>query len=136
MHTPSLFALTALVAGFVRPQYHQNAFSPLTRLNSVTADLHKTAVCVGGRTSSPIGGTPYSPSYNWVKNYEILPDATKCACEMYKNRNTGDNQWDKCPDCTFFKDGLGCNSEAWHIGGDEFTYYCEKKCSAQGAEAD
>ncbi|KAF6829614.1 hypothetical protein CMUS01_08102 [Colletotrichum musicola] len=115
MHIHSLITLAALAAG-------------------ATAALHKTAVCVGGRTSSPIGGTPYSPSYNWVKNYEILPDATKCACEMYKNRNTGDNQWDKCPDCTF--DGLGCNSEAWHIGGDEFTYYCEKKCGAQGAEAD
>lgn len=31
----------------------------------------------------------------------MLPDATKCACEAYRNRNTGDNQWDQCPDCTF-----------------------------------
>ncbi|KAH0431440.1 hypothetical protein CcaCcLH18_07056 [Colletotrichum camelliae] len=100
---------------------------------SAFAKLHKTAVCVKDRTNNPIGGTPYSPSYNWVKNYEILPGETKCACDMYKARNTGSNQWDTCPDCNF--DGLGCNSEAWHIGGDEFTYYCEKKCGAQGAEA-
>lgn len=99
----------------------------------VFADLHSSAVCVDNRSESPSGGTAWSVSYSWVKDYEILPDATKCACDYYKNRNTGDNQWDQCPDCTF--DGLGCNSAAWHIGGDEFTYYCEKKCGAQGAEA-
>ncbi|KAL8409848.1 hypothetical protein RB594_008074 [Gaeumannomyces avenae] len=97
------------------------------------AKLHSSAVCVKDRTTEPSGGSSFSPSYNWVKNYEILPDATKCACEHYKARNTGDNKWDKCPDCTF--DGIGCNSADWHIGGDEFTYYCEKKCGAQGAEA-
>ncbi|KAK6200705.1 hypothetical protein LQW54_009586 [Pestalotiopsis sp. IQ-011] len=99
----------------------------------VFADLHSSAVCVDNRSESPSGGTGWSVSYSWVKDYEILPDATKCACDYYKSRNTGDNQWDQCPDCTF--DGLGCNSAASHIGGDEFTYYCEKKCGAQGAES-
>ncbi|CAG7977809.1 unnamed protein product [Penicillium salamii] len=96
------------------------------------ADLHNVAVCVTGRKYSEVGGTPFSVSYTWSKDYEILPDATKCACDLYKQRNTGDKQWDQCPDCTF--DGNYCNSAAWHIGGDEMTYYCEKMCHAQGAE--
>jgi hypothetical protein len=33
------------------------------------------------------------------------------------------------------QDGMECTSPGWHIGGDEFTYYCEKICGAQGAEA-
>ncbi|KAH6887421.1 hypothetical protein B0T10DRAFT_607386 [Thelonectria olida] len=97
------------------------------------AKLHNAAVCVSDRRESPIGGTAWSVSYNWAKSYEILPAATKCACDYYRRRNTGNKQWDKCPDCTF--DGTVCNSAAWHIGGDEFTYYCSKKCGAQGAEA-
>ncbi|OHW93608.1 hypothetical protein CSPAE12_07848 [Colletotrichum incanum] len=32
-------------------------------------------------------------------------------------------------------DGIQCNSAGWHIGGDEFDYYCEKKCGAEGFEA-
>ncbi|KAG7411210.1 hypothetical protein DER46DRAFT_581562 [Fusarium sp. MPI-SDFR-AT-0072] len=98
-----------------------------------SAKLHSQAVCVTNRRYDPIGGTPWSPSYNWKVNYEILPGATNCACNYYRNRNTGNKQWDKCPDCHF--DGLVCQSKDWHIGGDEFTYYCEKKCGAQGAEA-
>ncbi|OQE19595.1 hypothetical protein PENSTE_c015G08306 [Penicillium steckii] len=96
------------------------------------AKLHNVAVCVTGRKYSEVGGTPFSPSYTWSKDYEILPDETKCACDLYKQRNTGSNQWDQCPDCNF--DGNYCHSEGWHIGGDEMTYYCEKKCHAQGAE--
>ncbi|CRK06995.1 hypothetical protein BN1723_006580 [Verticillium longisporum] len=97
------------------------------------ADLHKVAVCVTNRKSAPIGGTGWSASYNWAKNYEILPEATRCACNLYRQRKTGNKQWDKCRDCTF--DGLGCNSAGWHIGGDEMNYYCSKKCGAQGSEA-
>ncbi|THX22908.1 hypothetical protein D6D12_08804 [Aureobasidium pullulans] len=99
----------------------------------VDAKLHNSAVCVTGRTEAPIGGTGWSVSYNWQKNYEIDLKATECACDYYKQRNTGDNQWDKCEDCTY--DGLQCNSAGWHIGGDEMNYYCTKKCSAQGSEA-
>lgn len=50
----------------------------------VAADLHAAAIC-----SNFIGGANV---YN--------ADATKKACEAYKNRNTGNKQWDKCPDCT------------------------------------
>ncbi|GAB7335050.1 hypothetical protein MBLNU13_g06907t1 [Cladosporium sp. NU13] len=105
-----------------------SALAPLT-----SAKLHSSAVCVDHRNTAPVGGTGWSVSYTWSKDYEILIDATKCACDYYHNRNTGANQWDQCPDCTF--DGLQCNSNDWHIGGDEFTYYCEQKCGAQGAEA-
>ncbi|KAG5745833.1 hypothetical protein H9Q69_012282 [Fusarium xylarioides] len=107
--------------------------SLLALANLASAKLHSQAVCVTNRHYDPIGGTPWSPSYNWKVNYEILPDATNCACAYYRNRNTGNKQWDKCPDCKF--DGFACGSNGWHIGGDEFTYYCEKKCGAQGAEA-
>lgn len=79
----------------------------LTSPSRVFADLHSSAVCVDNRSESPVGGTAWSVSYSWVKNYEILPDATKCACDYYKNRNTGDNQWDQCPDCTFVGRHLG-----------------------------
>ncbi|KZL78405.1 hypothetical protein CT0861_08703 [Colletotrichum tofieldiae] len=107
---------------------------PFVALAAVaSARLHSSAVCVTDRTSQPVGGTPFSVSYTWSENYEILPDATKCACGYYRNRNTGNEQWDQCPDCQF--DGLQCNSAGWHIGGDEFDYYCEKKCGAEGSEA-
>ncbi|KAK7402655.1 hypothetical protein QQX98_011602 [Neonectria punicea] len=97
------------------------------------ADLHSVAVCISNRKYSQIGGSPFSVSYTWAKDYEILLAETECACNFYKARNTGDKQWDQCPDCTF--DGNTCNSADWHIGGDEMTYYCEKLCHAQGAEA-
>ncbi|OHE99320.1 hypothetical protein CORC01_05361 [Colletotrichum orchidophilum] len=100
----------------------------------VTARLHYQGFCVKNRSESPVGGSGWSVSYTWSKNYEIMPDATKCACNFYKNRNTGNEKWDQCPDCTF--DGLSCNSAAQHIGGDELEYYCSNKCGAEGSEAD
>ncbi|PSN70129.1 hypothetical protein BS50DRAFT_662233 [Corynespora cassiicola Philippines] len=101
---------------------------------SASADLHWAAACVDGRTSSPIGGTPFSVSYNWAKNFIMNPGATQCACNHYRNRNTGGKHWDRCPDCTF--DGVTCRSAAKHIGGDEMNYYCSRLCGAQGSEAD
>ncbi|RKL43269.1 hypothetical protein BFJ72_g4682 [Fusarium proliferatum] len=40
------------------------------------AATHKAAACVSNRMSSPVGGTPFSPSYNWQTTYEVLTDAT------------------------------------------------------------
>ncbi|CAK1363552.1 unnamed protein product [Cercospora beticola] len=101
----------------------------------VMADLHSSAVCVSGRQIGHPGGTPFSPGMGgFPKTYEILLDATECACGYYRRRNTGNKQWDQCPDCTF--DGLECKSEGWHIGGDEMNHYCTKYCGAQGSEAD
>ncbi|KAJ5523815.1 hypothetical protein N7513_008934 [Penicillium frequentans] len=97
------------------------------------ARLHSVAVCVSNRVSHPVGGTPFSPSYTWSTSYEILPAETKCACDYYRARHTGDEQWDSCPDCTF--DGNYCNSAGWHIGGDEMNYYCAELCHAEGSEA-
>ncbi|KAI1880186.1 hypothetical protein JX265_001807 [Neoarthrinium moseri] len=90
----------------------------LLAVPSVFADMHYAATCIGVRQ----GGT-----------YEILANATECACTAYLNRNTGDKQYDTCPDCTF--DGMQCNSADWHIGGDEWNYYCEDKCGARGSVA-
>ncbi|WYZ45778.1 hypothetical protein EsH8_IX_000003 [Colletotrichum jinshuiense] len=90
-------------------------FTALTTL--AVANLHHRGVCVTGKTSSPVGGTPWSVSYNWATNYEILPAATRCACDHYRNRNTGNKPSDQCPDCTF--DGLQCHSAGKHIGGNE-----------------
>lgn len=75
----------------------------LNHTSSALADTHSVAVCVSNRKYSEIGGTPFSVSYTWAKEYEILTDATECACDYYRNRNTGDKQWDQCPDCTFVR---------------------------------
>ncbi|KAF6803342.1 hypothetical protein CMUS01_15117, partial [Colletotrichum musicola] len=54
--------------------------------------------------------------------------ATQKACDRYKARNTGNQQWDKCPDCktSLRGDLLVCNSLGKHIGGDEWDYYCKQ----------
>ncbi|GKT73607.1 hypothetical protein ColTof4_06030 [Colletotrichum tofieldiae] len=75
----------------------------ITSLIPFVALAAVSAVCVTDRTSQPVGGTPFSVSYTWSENYEILPDATKCACGYYRNRNTGNEQWDQCPDCQFVR---------------------------------
>ncbi|KAL1603278.1 hypothetical protein SLS59_004374 [Nothophoma quercina] len=78
----------------------------------VAADLHSDAVCIDTK-----GGVSV---YNEA--------ATKAACGNYKLRNTGDKQWDQCPDCEMRVIGNlnVCHSDGWHIGGDEINYYCNK----------
>ena len=52
------------------------------------ADLHSSAVCI-----------------NMVAGDMVYNDvATRKACDAYKARNTGDSQWDTCPDCTLVRD--------------------------------
>ncbi|KAK1142944.1 hypothetical protein N8T08_007185 [Aspergillus melleus] len=80
----------------------------------VFADLHYTGVCY----DSPGKGVSV---YNKA--------ATEKACAAYKKRNTGDKQWDQCPDCTLLNDQdllYYCQSEGQHIGGDELNYYCKQ----------
>jgi hypothetical protein len=48
-----------------------------------SAELHSDALCV-----DKIGGQAV---YNQA--------ATTAACTAYRNRNTGGEQWDTCPDC-------------------------------------
>ncbi|KAM5344912.1 hypothetical protein ACJ41O_010774 [Fusarium nematophilum] len=73
-------------------------------IGNVMGDLHYTAVCRGEKEY------PRAP-------YVINKAATECACNRYKNRNTGSKHWDQCPDCQF--DGTYCRSRDAHIGGDE-----------------
>ncbi|OJJ52558.1 hypothetical protein ASPSYDRAFT_51970 [Aspergillus sydowii CBS 593.65] len=78
------------------------------------ADLHVQGVCI----DTPGQG---------VEVYNRL--ATEKACEAYKSRNTGSEQWDQCPDCTILneKDLLYyCESKDGHIGWDELNYYCKQ----------
>ncbi|KAI6355240.1 hypothetical protein MCOR25_008282 [Pyricularia grisea] len=99
-----------------------------------SAKLHSAAVCVQNRSYGSTGnGTPYGLTYGNFVSYEIDTTATSCACSYYRARHTGSHQWDSCPDCKF--DGIECLSDGWHIGGDEMTYYCEKLCHSQGAQA-
>lgn len=49
----------------------------------VAADLHYDAIC----TDNVAGATVYNEA------------ATIKACGNYFMRNTGDKQWDQCPDC-------------------------------------
>ncbi|KAK4622077.1 hypothetical protein CLAFUW4_07070 [Fulvia fulva] len=83
------------------------------------ANLHSYGVCVKDRVQQPIGGTAGSVSYTWSDDYTILAAETECACNYYKARNTGSEQWDTCPDCTY--NGLECQSDGWHIGGNEVS---------------
>lgn len=105
----------------------------------VSADLHYSGLCV-----DKVGGES-------VYNH----DATVKACGNYLMRNTGNKQWDQCPDCGMVryywlkamaihdannyqanKGGLDfCHSEGMHIGGDELSYYC-KLNGAGGSLAD
>jgi len=53
----------------------------------VSADVHPQGLCV-----DLVGG-----------QYVYNDAATKAMCTSYKNRNTGNNDWDKCPDCTMVR---------------------------------
>lgn len=53
----------------------------------VSAELHVQGLCVDS-----VGG-----------QYVYNEAATKAMCEAYKNRNTGNEQWDKCPDCVMVR---------------------------------
>lgn len=103
----------------------------------VAAELHNSAICVDYKGEVAV--------YNEA--------ATNAACGNYRVRNTGDNKWDKCPDCemvshlerpaltllTAAQKVIGnlnvCHSEDEHIGGDEINYYCEKINGAGGSWA-
>ncbi|KAJ4319167.1 hypothetical protein N0V94_004040 [Neodidymelliopsis sp. IMI 364377] len=86
----------------------------------VTADVHTDAVCIDKK-----GGNVYNEA------------ATKAACGNYKERNTGDKQWDQCPDCEMRLVGNlnVCHSDGSHIGGDELNYYCTEINGAGGSLA-
>ncbi|KAF1357264.1 hypothetical protein EJ07DRAFT_129481 [Lizonia empirigonia] len=88
----------------------------------VAARLHYDGVCIDN-----VGGATV---YNEA--------ATIKACGNYYMRNTGNNQWDKCPDCGMKVVGNlnVCHSDGKHIGGDELHYYCSNINGAGGSLAD
>ena len=53
----------------------------------VAAEIHTDAVCIDTKGGASV--------YNEA--------ATKAACGNYKERNTGSNQWDTCPDCAMVR---------------------------------
>ncbi|KZM18977.1 uncharacterized protein EKO05_0011313 [Ascochyta rabiei] len=87
----------------------------------VAADLHSAAICIDTKGGASV--------YNAA--------ATKKACESYKARNTGNKQWDSCPDCQMKVIGnLNlCHSGGWHIGGSEMKDYCNRLGGAGGSLA-
>ncbi|KAG8162297.1 hypothetical protein KVR01_008062 [Diaporthe batatas] len=121
----------------------------------VMADLHKYALCTS--KFQPIDNPNTCPKKRDVLDSGVLDlatsrikgrgygdnaAATKKACAAYRNRNTGNEQWDKCPDCTIgwrqSQDptycAITCNSNGEHIGGDEWLYYC-KQAGADDSDA-
>ena len=52
-------------------------------LNVASADLHYGGICADW----PNGAATYNQG------------ATQKACDSYFRRNTGNEKWDKCPDC-------------------------------------
>ncbi|KAL0569971.1 hypothetical protein V5O48_011989 [Marasmius crinis-equi] len=103
------------------------AFVSLAFASSALADLHWIAFCVNK-----------NPALVEEKYLKYENDAaTQKACDAYRRRNTGGNHWDKCPDCTYFKNNQiwSCKSNNKHIGGDEFYHYC-KQAGAYGSQAD
>ncbi|RKL34408.1 hypothetical protein BFJ70_g8364 [Fusarium oxysporum] len=98
---------------------------PITFLfGSALADLHNFCGC-GKR----FGKNAVQDAY-WTFDTA----ATRYACDRYARRNTGNKQWDKCPDCkmdTYHLDGWvgtpACFSWGFHLGGDEWDHYCGHK---------
>lgn len=99
LFTVAIMAVSGFVMFYATPP--TSSSREANTFDSAHVATHKAAACVSNRMSSPVGGTPFSPSYNWQTTYEVLADATKCACDMYNQRSTGDEWWDTCTDCTF-----------------------------------
>jgi hypothetical protein len=92
----------------------------LCDLSSAFASLHNVGACVTNRKYDVRGGTGWSVSYNYGLTYEIDTGVTQCACDFYRRRNTGNQWWDKCPDCSFVRSlfnlhGLGkcCDADVF-----------------------
>ncbi|KAJ4229745.1 hypothetical protein NW757_014059 [Fusarium falciforme] len=92
-------------------------------MGGVLADLHKFCACGKRHGSNAVQGA------YWAFDNA----ATAYACTRYRNRNTGTKRWDRCPDCKMdthimdTRDTPSCFSFGFHMGGDEFDYYCGLK---------
>ncbi|KAH8680024.1 hypothetical protein BGZ60DRAFT_445442 [Tricladium varicosporioides] len=103
-------------------QFSKTAIFALSAfIGCAVADLHTRALCVDTGDGYMI--------YNEA--------ATIAACTAYKNRNTGDSQWDQCPDCTYVTTSPAhCQSDGWHLGGDEINYYCEQNGASKAVASE
>ncbi|KAK2053031.1 hypothetical protein LY76DRAFT_629751 [Colletotrichum caudatum] len=106
----------------------------------VLADLHNFCACGKryGKTSvtdayvsRPVHNSGSQRNVLTIEQWLFDKDVTTYACTRYRNRQTGNKQWDQCPDCkmdTYKMDGHvgtpSCFSWKFHMGGDEFDYYC------------
>ncbi|KAH6679988.1 hypothetical protein F5X68DRAFT_193053 [Plectosphaerella plurivora] len=121
----------------------------------VMADLHNYATC--NSSIQPVnnvntcnkkrdlsGDEPMSTNRSRIfgRSYGDNAAATRKACAAYRARNTGNEWWDKCPDCSVGQRRTSdpnycvtsCESPAGHLGGDEWLYYC-KQAGADSSEA-
>ncbi|KAK6207858.1 hypothetical protein QIS74_12939 [Colletotrichum tabaci] len=104
--------------------------------SGVLGDLHNFCACGKRHSGDAVVGSYVSNNKNAVKfsidkkQWAFNTDATKYACSRYALRNTGSETWDSCPDCkmdTYYMDSNptpSCFSFGFHLGGDEFDYYC------------
>ncbi|KAF6817776.1 hypothetical protein CSOJ01_02213 [Colletotrichum sojae] len=99
-------------------QFSTVLFAAVALATGISADLHTRGWCADRDIDLKSG----------VESNPANADATQKACDRYKARNTGTQQWDKCPDCktSLRGDLLVCNSVGKHIGGDEWDYYCKQ----------
>ncbi|KZL77618.1 hypothetical protein CT0861_04767 [Colletotrichum tofieldiae] len=102
-------------------------------IGGVFADLHNFCAC-GKRHGSNSVQDAYCALKVTIEQWDFDTNITTYACDRYSNRNTGSKQWDSCPDCkmdTYAMDGWAgtpsCFSFKFHLGGDEFDYYCGLK---------
>ncbi|CAG8952534.1 hypothetical protein HYFRA_00009638 [Hymenoscyphus fraxineus] len=81
--------------------------------NGVAADLVNRAICT-------------LRDVDFVHDMVNDLNTTTIACNRYKERNTGDKQWDQCPDCIMDSNGVSdyCHSPGEHIGVKEWGQYC------------
>lgn len=83
-------------------------FAPLA-----SASLHNSGLCV-----------------DYVGDQAVYNDAaTKAACTAYKNRNTGGEQWDTCPDCAM----VSYSPSPFH--GASSRWLQEVKCKEDSCES-
>ncbi|KAH7347505.1 hypothetical protein B0T11DRAFT_333612 [Plectosphaerella cucumerina] len=127
----------------------------LATSTGVMADLHNYATC--NSNIQPVGNPNTCNKKRDLSGEELITRArsrifgraygdnaaaTRKACAAYRNRNTGNKMWDKCPDCTTGQRSTSnpnycvvtCESRAGHIGGDEWLHYC-RQAGADSSDA-
>ncbi|KAJ4397888.1 hypothetical protein N0V93_002126 [Gnomoniopsis smithogilvyi] len=91
------------------------------QFTGVSADLHNFCACAKRTDENAV------QDFYWTFDDKV----TKYACDRYLARNTGNKEWDQCKDCRMDVQTMdlnrgtpSCFSPGYHMGGDEFDYYC------------